>query len=212
MTIIGVVKDSKYTSVSERPRAMAYYPYHQTKGLPHLEVEVRVAGNPTAMLPSIREAVRTLDPNLPLENPMAQQEVFNDSYATERMFSRLSSFFGLLAAFLVAIGLYGTLAFRVSRRTSEIGVRMALGAARGRVLWMLLRESLVVTALGLAAGLPIALLSAGVMQSLLYGLQPRDPLTFIASFAVVVLVTVAASFLPARQAAAIEPMVALRTE
>jgi predicted permease len=212
MTIIGVVKDSKYTSVSERPRAMAYYAYNQTKGLPHLEVEVRVAGNPTAMLPSIREAVRTLDPNLPLENPMAQQEVFNDSYATERMFSRLSSFFGLLAAFLVAIGLYGTLAFRVSRRTSEIGVRMALGAARGRVLWMLLRESLVVTALGLAAGLPIALLSAGVMQSLLYGLQPRDPLTFIASFTVVVLVTVAASFLPARQAAAIEPMVALRTE
>jgi ABC-type antimicrobial peptide transport system permease subunit len=143
---------------------------------------------------------------------MTQQAVFEHSYSTQQIFSRLSSFFGLLAAFLVAIGLYGTLAYRVSRRTSEIGVRMALGAVRSRVLWMLLRESLVVTGLGLAAGLPIALLSAGVLRSLLYGLQPRDPVTFFASLLVVIVVTLAASFLPARQAAAIEPIKALRTE
>jgi predicted permease len=211
-TIIGVVKDSKYTSVGEKPRPMAYYAYTQARGIDHMEVEVRVAGNPTAALPSIRRAVQTLNPDVPLENPMTQQAVFEHSYSTQQIFSRLSSFFGLLAAFLVAIGLYGTLAYRVSRRTSEIGVRMALGAVRSRVLWMLLRESLVVTGLGLAAGLPIALLSAGVLRSLLYGLQPRDPVTFFASLLVVIVVTLAASFLPARQAAAIEPIKALRTE
>jgi len=210
--IIGVVRDSKYTSVGESPRPMAYYAYAQSKGIAHLEVEVRVAGNPTALLPSIQQVVQTLNPEMPLENPMTQQAVFEHSYSSQQLFSRLSSFFGLLAAFLVAIGLYGTLAYRVSRRTAEIGIRMALGAVRSRVLWMLLRESLLVACLGLAAGLPIALLSAGVMRSLLYRLQPRDPLTFCVSFVIVVLVTLAASFLPARQAASIEPMQALRME
>ena len=211
-TIIGVVRDSKYTRVSESPQAMAYYPYSQATGVGHMEVEVRVAGNPTALFPSIQREVQALDPNLPLEQPMTQQEVFESSYSTQQLFSCLSSFFGLLAAFLVAIGLYGTLAFRVSRRTAEIGLRMALGAVRVRVLWMLLRESLLVAALGLAIGVPVAWLSAGVMRSLLYGLEPRDPLTFCVAFILVVLVTLAASFLPARQAASIEPMQALRME
>lgn len=211
-TIIGVVKDSKYRGVDELSQAMAYYASSQAQGVGHMEVEVRVAGNPAQLLPSVQRIVQTLDPNLPLENPMTQQAVFEHSYSQQQLFSWLSSFFGLLAAFLVAIGLYGTLAFRVSRRTAEIGLRMALGALRSRVLWMLLRESLLVAALGLAVGLPLALFSAGVMQSLLYGLHPRDPLTFCVSFAVVVFVTLAASFLPARQAASIEPMEALRTE
>jgi ABC-type antimicrobial peptide transport system permease subunit len=165
-----------------------------------------------AVLPSIQRAVHDMDPNLPLENPMSQQAVFESSYAQQRMFSRLSSFFGLLAAFLVAIGLYGTLAYRVSRRTAEIGVRMALGATRSGVLWMCLRESLRVAAAGIAAGMAAALLLAGIMRSLLFGLQPRDPVTFAVAFALVVCVTLAASFLPARQAASIEPMRALRTE
>lgn len=212
ITIIGVVKDSKYTSVDESPRPMAYYAYAQSRGIGHMEVEVRVTGKPTAFLPSIQRVVQALNPELPLENPMSQQAVFEHSYSSQQLFSRLSSFFGLLAAFLVAIGLYGTLAYRVSRRTAEIGIRMALGAVRSRVLWMLLRESLVVAALGLAAGLPIALLSAGLMRSLLYKLQPRDTLTFCVSFVIVVAVTLAASFLPARQAASIEPMEALRME
>lgn len=211
-TIIGVVRDSKYTRVDESPQAMAYYAYAQAKGVGQMQVEVRVAGKPTAILPSIQRAAQSLDPNLPLENPMTQQAVFDHSYSQQQMFSRLSSFFGLLAAFLVAIGLYGTLGFRVSRRTAEIGVRMALGAIRSRVLWMLLRESLLVTGLGLTVGLPLALASAGVMQSLLYGLQPRDPVTFSVSLVAVVFVALAASFLPARRAASIEPMEALRTE
>jgi predicted permease len=211
-TIVGVVKDSKYTSVAENPIPIAYYPYTQVNGVTHLEVELRVAGNPTALLSSIEHAVQAVDPNLPLENPMTQQDVFVQSYSQQRMFSRLSAFFGLLAAFLVSIGLYGTLAYRLARRTSEIGVRIALGARPSQVLWMLLSENLQVTAIGLAFGLVIALVSAGMMRSLLFGLQPRDPGTFIGAFVVVVLVSLAASFLPARQAAGIAPMQALRTE
>ena len=211
-TIIGVVKDSKYTSVAEGERAMAYYPYTQAGGVGHLDVEVRTEGDPLALLPSIRHVVGAFDPNLPLEDPQTQKAVFEHSYEWPHLLARLSSFFGFLAAFLVAIGLYGTLAYRVSRRHAEIGVRMALGAARGHVLWMVLRESLMIMALGLAAGLPLTLLSGGVMSSMLYQLQPRDPVTLSVALVVVVLVTLAASFLPARKAASVEPMEALRTE
>jgi len=211
-TIIGVVKDSKYTRVREKPQPMAYYPYTQSQGVSHLEVELRTPGRPLALLPSIQRAVQALDPNLPLENPQTQQAMFEHSYQWEQLLARLSSFFGVLAVFLVALGLYGTLAYRVSRRRAEIAVRMALGAARSRVLWMILRESLLIMGLGLAAGVPIALLSGGVMESMLYGLQRRDPVTIVVSLAVVGMVTLAASLLPARQAASVEPMRALRAE
>jgi predicted permease len=210
--IVGVAKDSKYTRVAESERAMAYYPYTQAGGVGHLDVEVRTEGDPLALLPSIRRAVGAFDPNLPLEDPQTQQAVFEHSYQWQELLARLSSFFGFLAAFLVAIGLYGTLAYRVSRRHAEIGVRMALGAARGHVLWMVLRESLMIMALGLAAGLPLTLLSGGVMSSMLYQLQPRDPVTLGVALVVVLLVTLAASLLPARKAASVEPMEALRTE
>ena len=211
-TIVGVVKDSKYTRVDEDPIPMAYYPYTQVGGASHLEVEVRSAGNAAAMLPSIARAVHSIDRNLPLENPMTQQAVFEQSYSTAQMFSRLSAFFGLLAAFLVAIGLYGTLAYRLGRRTAEIGVRMALGAKPLEILRMLVGESLQVTAAGLAIGLVIALVSAGFMESLLFGLRPRDPMTFAGALLTVVTISLAASFWPARQAASIAPMQALRTE
>ncbi len=211
-TIVGVVKDSKYTRVDEEPIPMAYYPCLQVRGLSHLEVEVRIAANMASVLPSIEGAVHGMDPNLPLEKPMMQGEVFEQSYSQQRLFSRLSAFFGLLATFLVVIGLYGTLAFRLGRRTAEIGVRMALGAPRSQVLRMLLRETLQVTAAGLAAGVAIALMSAGFMRSLLFGLQPRDPGTFVIALVMLVLVSLAASLLPARRASSIAPMQALRTE
>jgi ABC-type antimicrobial peptide transport system permease subunit len=191
---------------------MAYYPYTQVGGVGHLEIEVRARGTAAALLPSVATAVGGLDPNLPLENPMTQQAVFESSYSQQRMFSRLSAFFGILAALLVAIGLYGTLAYRVARRTSEIGVRSALGACPAQLLRMLLAENLRVTAIGLAFGMLVALISAGMMQSMLFGLQSRDPITFIVAFLTVVLVSLTASFLPARQAASISPMRALRTE
>ncbi|HUA13780.1 MAG TPA: ABC transporter permease [Verrucomicrobiae bacterium] len=211
-TIVGIVKDSKYTTVDEKPTPMAYYPYTQGSGVSHLEVEVRISGSSAALLPSIERVVHAIDPNLPLENPLTQRQVFEESYSGAEMFSRLSAFFGLLAAFLVAIGLYGTLVYRLGRRTAEIGVRIALGATPLEILWMLVRESLQVTAAGLTLGLVIGLACAGFMKSLLYGLQPRDPISFGAAFVMVLLVSVAASFLPARQAASIPPVQALRAE
>jgi ABC-type antimicrobial peptide transport system permease subunit len=128
------------------------------------------------------------------------------------MFARLAGFFGGLAALLVATGLYGTLSYRTNRRTTEIGTRMALGAGRGRVLWIVMRESLFVTCLGAAAGLPLALLGAHVLSSMLYRLSPIDPFSFAFAIGCLALVGGVASFLPAWRAAKVDPMVALRFE
>ena len=128
------------------------------------------------------------------------------------LFARLGAFFGGLAALLVAVGLYGTLAYRVSRRTLEIGVRMALGAARQQVLWMILQDSLILIAAGLVVGLPLAWFGSRVMATMLYKLPAHDPVSFVAAALGVVGVSVGAALLPARRAASVEPMQALRME
>jgi len=128
------------------------------------------------------------------------------------MFARLGGFFGGLAALLVATGLYGTLSYRTNRRTSEIGTRMALGAGRGQVLWMVMRESLLISCIGAAAGFPLAFLCTRFLRSMLYELSPFDPLSFAGAVFCVVMVGAIAAFLPARRAARIDPMVALRYE
>jgi ABC-type antimicrobial peptide transport system permease subunit len=130
----------------------------------------------------------------------------------DRIFARLAAFFGLLAIVLVATGLYGTLAFAVNRRTAEIGVRMALGAQAGHVRWMVLRESLIVCAAGIAIGLPLALAGSGILRSMLYGVAPGDPVTIALSLVGLLLVALVASWLPARRATSVQPMVALRAE
>ncbi|MGO9335948.1 MAG: ADOP family duplicated permease [Terracidiphilus sp.] len=212
-TIVGVAKDSKYRSVDEKPRAMAYYPYTQNGDAAEtLQVELRTAGNPLALLPSAERAVHELDPAIPLEKPMTQAAVFEDSYAQQRLFARLAMFFGLLAALLVGIGLYGTLSYRVSRRSTEIGVRMALGAQRRQVLAMVFRETFMIAAVGIAAGIPLALVAGHFMSSMLFGLQPYDPFAGVAALAGVAAISVLSGYLPAHRAASIDPMRALRTE
>jgi predicted permease len=212
-TIVGVAGDSKYRSVDEAPRAMAYYPYTQTGDAPaHLQVELRTTGDSLALLSSVQRAVQNIDPNLPVERPMTQAAVFEDSYAEQRLFARLSMFFGLLAALLVGIGLYGTLSYRISRRSTEIGVRMALGAQRTQVLGMVLRESLRIAAIGIALGIPLAFLACHFMASMLYGLESYDALTLTAALAGVVAISLVAGYVPARRAASIDPMQALRSE
>jgi ABC-type antimicrobial peptide transport system permease subunit len=128
------------------------------------------------------------------------------------LFARLGEFFGILAVLLVAIGLYGTLAFRVNRRTAEIGVRMAFGARRGQVLWLILRGNLLLTSIGVMIGLPLAVLVAKALSSSLYGVSPFDPLIYLLAVAGLVLVALASSALPARRAASVDPVEALRTE
>ncbi|MFY9746973.1 MAG: ABC transporter permease [Acidobacteriaceae bacterium] len=212
-TIVGVAKDSKYRSVDEAPHAMAYFPYAQMGDAPSaMEVEVHVQGDALALLPSVERAIHSLDANLPLEKPMTQAAVFEDSYSDQRLFARLSLFFGLLAALLVAIGLYGMLSYRISRRTTEIGVRMAMGARQQQILVMILRESFRIVAIGVALGLPLALLTTHFMASMLYNLAPTDAPTLCAALAGILAVGLAAGFVPARRAASIDPMQALRSE
>jgi ABC-type antimicrobial peptide transport system permease subunit len=192
---------------------MAYYPYTQLGDAPAtMQVELHAEREPLALLPSVEQAVHAIDSNLPLEKPMTQAEVFEGSYSDPRLFARLSLFFGILAALLVAIGLYGMLSYRIGRRTSEIGVRMALGARRQQIVAMILRESLRIVAIGIFIGLPLALFTAHSMASMLYNLAPTDVLTLLAAFLGITIVGFAAGYIPARRAASIDPMQALRSE
>ncbi|HEX2457773.1 MAG TPA: ABC transporter permease [Vicinamibacterales bacterium] len=211
-TIVGVTANSRYTGVREAERPMAYFPYQQVPEIGGMHIELRANGDPRAFLPQVRQVVQEFGPDLPLLQPMTQEEQFGRSFSNERLMSRLATFFGLMAALLVATGLYGTLAYRVSRRTSEIGVRMALGAERKAVLWMIMRESLVVSAIGIVVGLPLAFVASKLLKTMLFGLTPADPISFAAALAAIVVVATGASLIPARRASAVDPMVALRYE
>jgi len=209
-SIVGVVRDSKYTSVGETTRPMAYLPYTQTTVGALMNVELRTAGNPLAWLPAVRSTIAELGPDLAPLRPVTQQAQFEESFRQERLFGRFAMFFGVLAVLLVATGLYGTLAYAVSRRTAEVGVRMALGAQRGQVLWMVLKGSLVVCPGAIAVGVPAAIGAVRFLRSMLYGVEPGDPMTFSAAVSGILTVAFAASLIPARRAASVDPLVALR--
>jgi predicted permease len=211
-TIVGVVRDSKYTGVDERPMPMAWYPAMQLGSLTTMHLEVRARGDAMGMLPEMRKVVAAIYPTVPLEQPMTQQAQFEKSYEQQRMFAALGGFFGVLAALLVATGLYGTHSFRVSRRKTEIGIRMALGASRTQVMTMVLMENLWVLAFGVAAGIPLTLLAIRPLKSMLYELSPFDPVAFASAIAALILVSACAALAPARRAASLEPMQALRME
>jgi predicted permease len=212
VTIVGMVRDNKYQYAGEEPRAMAWYSVQQDPAIGSMDVEVRAPGNPMALLPEIRRIVSEFDPDAPVQDPMLLEAQFHKSYEMPALFARLGGFFGGLAVILVAVGLYGTLAYRVNCRVMEIGLRMALGGTRGRMLWMILRESIYLVAVGLAIGLPLAWLTSRWMASMLYQLSPHDPLSFVVATLGVVIVSIAAAIIPARRAASVEPMQALRSE
>ena len=212
MTVIGVVKDHKYRSIDEEPIPMAWYMYAQIPVVGSMQVEMRVHGDPLAILPAARKAVQQMDPNLPLIQPMTQRAQYDTTISQQTLFARLAGFFGLLAVVLVATGIYGTLAYRVNNRTVEIGVRIAVGAQRGQVMWMVLRESLMLTAIGVTIGVPLALLVGKELTSALYGVKPFDVASYVFAALGVAAVAIAASVVPARRAASIDPLTALRSE
>lgn len=212
MTIVGVVKDHKYRSIDEEPIPMAWAMYAQIPITEAMHVEMRVHGEPLAILPAARKVVQQMDPNLPLIEPTTQRAQYETTISQQLLFARLAGFFGLLAVLLVATGLYGTLAYRVNNRTVEIGLRMAVGARREQVVWMVLRDSLILTAIGVVIGIPMASMVAKALTSALYGVKPHDALSYSLSICGVLAVAVIASLIPARRAANVDPLSALRSE
>ena len=212
MMVVGVVKNHKYRSIDEEPIPMAWYMYAQIPVIGEMHIEMRVHGAPLAILPSARKAVQEMDPNLPLIRPMTQRAQYDLTISGQTLFARLAGFFGLLAVVLVATGLYGSLAYRVNMRTAEIGVRMAVGARREQVVWMILKDSLLLMALGVVIGIPLAMLVGHALTSSLYGVKPLDAVSYLLAVAGVAVVALAASAAPAGRAASVDPMTALRSE
>jgi predicted permease len=211
-SIVGVVEDSKYSGVEEDPQAMAWFPYAQVGYSRTLHVELRTAGRAMAALQAVRQAVAEFAPDLALLQPRTQQAEFDRSISTEILLARLSTAFAVLAVILVTIGLYGTISYSVKRRTTEVGIRLALGAERGSVVWMILRSGILLSLLGLAMGIPLVFVSSRFLASLLYGVTPLDPLSMAGAVVGILAVALLATGIPARRAASIDPLTALRYE
>jgi predicted permease len=214
--IIGIARDSKYTTQRDETPPTMYRSFRQTiGGMSACTFEVRTQNDPGTVIAGIREAVREVDSNLPLSNVKTQVEQANEVLSMERMFAKLLTLFGVIAQALAAIGLYGVMAYSVSQRTHEIGIRMALGANRGNVLRMVLRQGMVLTLIGVAVGLGAAFYLTKYLESLtslLFGVKPRDPITFAVIGGFLIVVALAACLFPARRATKVDPLVALRYE
>jgi len=212
MEIIGVVKDIKYTNLRDEIPVQAYVPYLASTFVGGMTVYLRTTLDPKQVMGSVRRNVQTLDPNIPVYAMRTTQEQIDLSLRNERLVASLSTVFGVLATLLAIIGLYGVMAYTVARRTREIGIRMALGAEQGNVIWMIMREVLSLVAAGVLVGVPLSIGLSGLIKSQLFGMAPHDPLTLtLATFALAA-VACFAGFVPALRASRVDPTLALRYE
>jgi putative ABC transport system permease protein len=211
LTVVGVVGDVRHTSLAQPPEAELFTAYTQTPG-PSMQLAIRASAEPTRIAPLLRKAVAALDKDLPVSRIAGMQQIVADSLADRRLSMRLLGSFAALAVILAAVGIYGLISYSVTRRTHEIGVRLALGAARGHVLRLIVLQGLTPALAGLAIGLAAALLLTRVMRTLLYGVTATDPLIFGGVTVILAVVAALASYLPARRATKVDPMVALRYE
>jgi predicted permease len=211
ITVIGVVKDVKFESLEESPVMIDYFPNPQHPGYMN-SLAVRYTGSFDAVLPAVRQVIHQVNPNLPISNVTTLDEQVGRSIKDQRLVAQLSTFFGLLAVFLSCIGIYGLMSYVVTRRTNEIGIRMALGAERSHVRWLIMREILLLVAIGVAIGVPAVLVGSRLISSMLFGLKGTNPATLLAAVGLLLLVAAIAGYLPSQRASRIEPMVALRYE
>ena len=212
MQVIGVVKDIKYTNLRDEIPVQAFIPYLASRVVGGMTVYVRTNLDPKQIMAVARQRLQVLDPNIPIYGMRTTEEQIDLSLRNERLIASLSSVFGLLATLLAVIGLYGVMAYTVARRTREIGIRMALGAVQGNVIWMVMKEVLLLVAIGIAAGLPMAIGLSNLVRNQLYGLAPHDPATLMLSTVALVLVACLAGFVPALRASRVDPTQALRYE
>jgi len=212
--IVGVVRDNLHDSLREKVARFIYIPYLQDShaGVGSLRYYVRAAGNPTMVTANVRRTVREMDVNVPLNQVQTVKSAIQQSIYGDRMVAWLGVAFGALAAGLAAMGLYGLVSYMVSRRTSEIGLRMALGASPSAVLWLIFRESLTLIAMGVVLGLALAIAATRLVSSMLYGLGATNPLIFASATLLLAAVAALATYLPARRATGVDPMEALRYE
>jgi predicted permease len=210
--VIGVIADRKYRDLRETPPAQAFFPYFQGPHFRFMNIYVRTEGDPLRYEDLLRERMRRFDPHVPVVRLQTLNQQIAFSLRTERLVASLSAVFGGLATLLAVIGLYGVMAYVVLRRTREIGIRIALGATRSHVIRMVMREVLMVIAAGLAAGFSLALVLADLIRSQLFGLNPRDPITFLGSAIVLTSAAGFAGWIPAWRASRVHPTTALRHE
>ena len=208
--IVGVIKDTKYNSLREPAPPTMYRVL--ARNATSTSVVLRTAGDPSALIETVRNAMRQVDPELPLTGMTTQTDQIELRIEQERLFALAYSLFGGLALLLAAIGLFGLMSYSVTRRTGEIGIRMALGAQRAGVVGMVLSESMILVAIGIGIGLAAALAGGRFIESVMFGLSTRDVWTISAAISVTALVSLAAGYLPARRASRVDPMVALRYE
>jgi predicted permease len=211
--IIGVVKDSRHNSLREEVPRLIYLPVFQgLDSLTSLTVAIRAAGDPTALASAVRAQISSAGPDILITDVITLARQVDQTLLEERLVSTLAGFFGLLALLLASIGLYGTMSYSVVRRTNEIGIRMALGASRSGVVWLVLRDTLLMIAAGMAIGIPAAIGGARYIQSELYGLKPADAVSLVSASLLLTMVAVLAGYLPALRASRVDPMAALRDE
>jgi len=210
--IVGVARDGKDQNLKEEVARFVYTPYLQTPEIGQMTFFVRAANDGSVSGDLLRRTVRQLDPAIPVFDVKTMETIASESLFFDRMMATLSACFGALATLLAAIGLYGVMSYAVARRTREIGVRMALGAEPGRVMWLVMREVVVLAAVGIGLGLPLSLAAGRFMQSQFFGVSPTDPVTLSLATVTLLAVALAAGYVPAGQATRVDPMRALRAE